>query len=101
MSTTPRGEADSPDGAASADLDRLRNDLDVALAAARDAELQAGRLRGELAEMRVQLGRARQEQEWALTGRPRRTMRTITWLRVLAERADQAVRRRLQGLRRQ
>lgn len=50
-------------------IDEVRRELAIALDAAREAELAAGLLRGELAEMRVQLGRARQEQEWALTAR--------------------------------
>jgi predicted nucleic acid-binding Zn-ribbon protein len=41
----------------------LRADLDAAREAARDAEAQAGRLRGTIAEMQVQLVRARQDQE--------------------------------------
>ena len=58
-----------------AQLDRLRDELATALDAARAAELAAGALRGELAEMRVQLARARQEQEWAMTARHVRSAR--------------------------
>ncbi len=57
------------------DVDALRAELTMALEAAHQAELAAGVLRGELAEMRVQLGRARQEQEWALTARSIRASR--------------------------
>lgn len=46
-----------------AELDRLRADRDAAVAAARDAEHEVGRLRGQIAEMQVQLVRARQDQE--------------------------------------
>jgi hypothetical protein len=42
---------------------RLADDLTAASEQARDAELAAGRLRGELAEMSVQLARARQDQD--------------------------------------
>jgi hypothetical protein len=73
----------------------LRVELDTALVAAREAEMDAGRLRGELAEIRVQLGRARQEQEWALTGRPPLTMKTIRSLRSATSRVDGAIRRRI------
>jgi chromosome segregation ATPase len=41
----------------------LRADVDGARAAAREAAAEAGRLRGELAEMRVELARARQDQD--------------------------------------
>jgi predicted nucleic acid-binding Zn-ribbon protein len=41
----------------------LRRDVDHARDAAREAELAAGSLRGELAEMRVALARARQDQD--------------------------------------
>jgi phage head maturation protease len=58
-----------------AQLDELRVRLATALDAARAAELAAGVLRGELAEMRVQLARARQEQEWASTARHVRAAR--------------------------
>ena len=43
--------------------EQLRDDRDAAVAAARDAEREVGRVRGELAEMPVQLVRARQDQE--------------------------------------
>lgn len=43
--------------------EELRDDRDGAVAAARDAEREAGRLRGQIAEMQVQLVRARQDQE--------------------------------------
>lgn len=46
-----------------AEVDRLRADRDAAVAAAREAEREAGRLRGRIAEMEVQLVRARQDQE--------------------------------------
>lgn len=39
--------------------------------AVREHDAELGRLRGQLAEMSVQLARARQEQEWALAGRRR------------------------------
>lgn len=43
--------------------EQLRNDRDAAVGAAREAEREVGRVRGELAEMHVQLIRARQDQE--------------------------------------
>ncbi len=73
----------------------LHVELNTALDAAHEAEMDAGRLRGELAEMRVQLGRARQEQHWALTGRPPLTMKTIRSLRSATSRVDGAIRRRI------
>lgn len=45
------------------DVERLQIERDAAMAAARDAEREAGRLRGQIAEMQVQLVRARQDQE--------------------------------------
>lgn len=45
------------------DYHALRSDRDAAVAAARDAERESGRLRGQIAEMQVQLVRARQDQE--------------------------------------
>jgi len=65
---------DAPDGLRT-QIDVLRSELATALDAAHAAELAAGALQGELAEMRVQLGRARQEQEWALTARSVRASR--------------------------
>lgn len=44
----------------------LRNDVEAAEAHAREASAEAGALRGQLAEMRVQVSRARQDQELAL-----------------------------------
>ena len=44
-------------------------DLSACEQATMIAEQQAGQLRGEIAEVKVQLGRARQEQEWALAHR--------------------------------
>jgi hypothetical protein len=58
-----------------AQVEEVREQLATALEAARAAELAAGVLRGELAEMRVQLARARQEQEWASTARHPRAAR--------------------------
>jgi multidrug resistance efflux pump len=46
-----------------AEIERLRADLDGAVDAARASERDAGRLRGQIAEMQVQLVRARQDQE--------------------------------------
>ena len=63
----------------------LADDLATAVTAARDAELEAGRLRGRIAELLTQLDRARQDQE-----------RFQSWLdarRSVVERVD-AVRRR-------
>ena len=72
-------EATTPNPADSAGLraqvEEGREQLATALEAARAAELAAGVLRGELAEMRVQLARARQEQEWASTARHPRAAR--------------------------
>jgi chromosome segregation ATPase len=45
------------------EIEQLRRDLDGAVAAAREAEAEAGRLRGTIAEMQTQLARARQDQE--------------------------------------
>jgi hypothetical protein len=78
-------------------IEDLRRELSVALDAARDAELSAGLLRGELAEMRVQLGRARQEQEWALTAR---SVRVARWRHALRSRFDTLRRRVSAQLRR-
>ena len=59
--------ADENDGADvdewRAEIERLRADRDAAVAAARAAEREAGRLRGQIAEIQVQLVRARQDQE--------------------------------------
>ena len=66
--------------------DELRDDRDGAVAAARDAEREVGRLRGQIAEMQVQLVRARQDQE--------RYQRMFDRYRGLRERAS-AVKRRL------
>ena len=41
----------------------LRADRDAAQDAAREAELEAGRLRGHIAELSTQLSRARQDQD--------------------------------------
>ena len=41
----------------------LRTDRDAARAVARDAEAEAGRLRGQIVEMSAQLSRARQDQD--------------------------------------
>lgn len=46
-----------------AEVDRLRSDRDAAVEVARAAEREVGRLRGQIAEMQVQLVRARQDQE--------------------------------------
>lgn len=45
------------------EVERLRRDRAGAIEAARTAEREAGRLRGQIAEMQVQLVRARQDQE--------------------------------------
>ena len=45
------------------EIDALRADRDAAVAAAQEAEREVGRLRGQVAEMQVQLVRARQDQE--------------------------------------
>lgn len=45
------------------EVERLRADRDAAVAAAREAEHEVGRLRAQIAEMQVQLVRARQDQE--------------------------------------
>jgi chromosome segregation ATPase len=45
------------------EIEQLRRDLAGAVAAARAAEAEAGRLRGTIAEMQTQLARARQDQE--------------------------------------
>lgn len=86
---------------AGSEIDRLRAAVEVAQRAARRAELDAGRLRGELAEMRVQLGRARQEQEWATAGRPAARTRVIEsltgWYQVAKERVSGLGRRRPSG----
>ena len=41
----------------------LRDDRDAAARLARDAELEAGRLRGHIVELSTQLSRARQDQD--------------------------------------
>jgi hypothetical protein len=46
-----------------AEIEQLRRDLATAVAAARAAEADAGRLRGTIMEMQTQLARARQDQE--------------------------------------
>lgn len=48
---------------ADSELEQLRRDLAGAVSAAREAEAEAGRLRGTLTEMQTQLARARQDQE--------------------------------------
>ena len=50
-------------GGRSAEIEQLRLDLAGAVASAREAEAEAGRLRGTIAEMQTQLARARQDQE--------------------------------------
>lgn len=50
-------------GPSERDYSSLRGDVEQAEAAARAAQREAGELRGELAEMRVQLSRARQDQD--------------------------------------
>lgn len=81
--------ADEPDGA---EVDALRAEVshlralvgpseatyrelaaaaEVAERVVREHDAELGRLRGQIAEMSVQLARARQEQEWALVGRRR------------------------------
>lgn len=50
-------------GPSEAGYRQLAADLDAAVAQTRTAELEAGELRGRLAEMSVQLARARQDQD--------------------------------------
>ena len=50
-------------GPSEAGYRQLSADLDAAVAQTRSAELAAGELRGRLAEMSVQLARARQDQD--------------------------------------
>ncbi len=50
-------------GPSETDYEALRADRDEAQEVARRAEQEAGKLRGELAEMSVQLSRARQDQD--------------------------------------
>lgn len=69
-----------------AEIERLRADRDAAVATAREAERAAGRLRGQIAEMQVQLVRARQDQE--------RYLLLFDRYRAVRERAA-AVKRRL------
>ena len=69
-----------------AEIERLRADRDAAVTAARDAERESGRLRGQIAEMQVQLVRARQDQE--------RYQLLLDRYRAVRERAG-AVKRRL------
>jgi chromosome segregation ATPase len=45
------------------EIEQLRRQLAGAMTAAREAEAEAGRLRGTIAEMQTQLARARQDQE--------------------------------------
>jgi phage head maturation protease len=87
----PPGDADE----LRAELDRLRDELAIALDAARASELAAGVLRGELAEMRVQLARARQEQEWAMTARHVRSTRWRASASSTMTRARDSLARRL------
>ena len=68
-------------GPSETDFRELRDDLIAASAQTMRAEIEAGRLRGELAEMSVQLARARQEQD---TMERRREMGPVTYLADLA-----------------
>jgi hypothetical protein len=72
----------------------LRADVVGAEAAARDALAETGRLRGELAEMRVELARARDEQD---TLQRRREMGAIEHLADLVREAWREVVRPLGG----
>jgi chromosome segregation ATPase len=54
-----------------AEVMQLRADLEIARSAAKAAEHDAGEARAALVELKVQLGRARQEQEAAMAGRRR------------------------------
>ena len=67
----------------------LRDDRDGAVAAARDAEREVGRLRGQIAELMVQLVRARQDQE--------RFQRAFDRYRAVGDRAS-ALRGRLRRM---
>jgi len=58
---------------------RLGSELDDCEAATRAAQAEQGELRGVIAEMRVQLGRARQAQDWAETGGPTVRERVELW----------------------
>lgn len=73
-----------------AECGHLRDELERAVAAARDAEHEAGRLRGTIAEMQVQLVRARQDQE--------QFQRWLDARRVVRERLA-TVKRRVTGRR--
>lgn len=80
------------------EITRLRAELDRCESATRDVEAEKGELRGQLAEMSVQLGRARQAQEWAETGGPSPTERLRLWRdhgMTATRRAASAIRRRI------
>lgn len=89
------------------EIERLRTELDRCEGAVRAVEAEKGELRGQLAEMSVQLGRARQAQEWAETGGPTVAERVrLRWDRTrlgwddgrrAARRTAGAIRRRLRG----
>ncbi len=93
------------------EIERLRTELDLCRdgceTAVRSIEAEKGELRGQLAEMSVQLGRARQAQEWAETGGPTVAERArlhwdharVRWDdgRVAARRTAGAIRRRIRG----
>lgn len=85
---SPAVEPPSDLEALRSEVARLRADRDAAVAAARDAEREAGRLRGQIAEMQVQLVRARQDQE--------RYQLLVDRYRTVRERAS-ALKRRLPG----
>lgn len=79
---------------------RLRSELDRCEAATQAVENEKGELRGLLAEMSVQLGRARQAQEWAETDGPSPTERVRLWwggAESAARRSAGAVGRRLRN----
>lgn len=76
-----------------AENDRLRDDADSAVAAARQAEQETGRLRGTIAEMQVQLIRARQDQEAFQTWRARQRVLEVR------QRVERGLRRRIGALR--
>lgn len=81
--------SDMPD--ASSEIERLREligpsersyaallrDRDEAIEVARRAEVEAGRLRGDITEMSVQLSRARQDQEVLLVQSEMTTVRRL------------------------
>lgn len=96
------GPAEPDTEALAREVSILRAELVRCEAAVRTTEAEKGELLGQLAEMRVQLGRARQAQEWAETSGPTIAERTrLRWANGVAtvRRAAGSIRRRTRGAR--